>query len=213
MFGTTEAMRVFVVVLILGNALALLAGLSLLIVPQRVVKWLGLLTSNPLSMRRVTKRLEVTHDSERAMLRYPRALGVALLAGGGFILIKLSLFIAAVSVVDGGLMLRRLFPNSQLSAPLWQSLWSTTLAVVLIGAVLAVLIGGLALLRVQTLKKLSSLTNRWVSTRQAAKPVSRPYYGIDQLVGKRPQAWGGVITLLALYTLVMILWFARGVMG
>jgi hypothetical protein len=66
--------------------------------------------------------------------------------------------------------------------------------------------------RVETLKHLSSYADRWISTRQTAKPFSRPYYVIDHLVAERPKAWGGVITLLSIYALGMIAWFARGMM-
>ncbi len=207
---TLEVMRLLVVVLIAGNVLALAAGLSLLIAPRQVAQWLGLSSAHPLSVRRLTKSLEKPRDSEQAMLRYPRVLGGALLAGGIFVLIKWIVFLASLSVADGGRMLVRLFPGSAWSAPTWESLWVTLLVMVLVGAVLAILVGGLALVRVQTLKHFSSFANRWVSTRQAAKPISRPYYGIDRLVAEHPQVWGGVITLLSIYTLAMIAWFARG---
>lgn len=207
---TSELMRLLVVVLIAGNVLALAAGLSLLLVPRQVAKWLGLSSDHPMSIRRLTKALEQPRDGERAMLRYPRVLGGALLAGGIFVFIKWIFFVASLSVVDGGRMLVRLFPGSAWSAPIWESLWVTLLVLVLIGAVLAILMGALALVRVQTLRQFSSFASRWISTRQAAKPISRPYYGIDRLVAEQPQIWGGVITLLSIYTLAMIAWFARG---
>lgn len=211
MFGTiSEVTRLLVVVLVAGNVVALAAGLSLLLAPQRVAKWLEWSSDHPMSVRRLTKSLERPRDSEQTMLRYPRMLGGALLAGGIFVSVKWIFFLASLSVVDGGRMLMRLFPGNTWSAPTWESLWVTLLVLVLIGAVLAILVGGLALVRVQTLRRFSSFANRWISMRQAAKPVSRPYYGIDRLVAEHPQIWGGVITLLSIYTLAMILWFARG---
>ncbi len=206
---TSEVVRWLAVVLIVGNVLAFIAGLSLLVIPKRVAHWLGLRTAHPVSVRRLTKMLETPRDSERAILRYPRMLGLALFVGGIFIFLRWSSFVASLSVVEGGRMLMRLFPNS-LPAPAGEALWLTILIVILLGALLAMFVGGVALIRVQTLKKLSSFTNRWFSTRQAVKPVARPYYGIDRLVASNPQVWGGVIVLLSVYTLAMIAWFARG---
>jgi hypothetical protein len=210
MSGTTEVLRLFVIVLAVGNVLALAAGLALLLAPKRIAKWLGLRSAHPLSIRLLTKPFEKPRNSERVMLRYPRVLGAVLLAGGAFVMFKWTFFVSSLSVADGARMLHRLFPASTFSAPAWESFWVTALVLILLGAVLALLVGALALVRVQTLKNLSSFTNRWISTRRAVKPVSRPYYGIDRLVGQRPQVWGGIITLLAVYTLVMILWSARG---
>lgn len=212
MSGTTELTRVIVIVLIVGNVLAFAVGLSLLIAPRQIAKWFGLKSTHPLSIRRLTKPLERTRDSERVMLRYPRLLGSALLLGGLFVLLKWAFFVGSLSVADGGRMLGRLFIGTAWSTNVWESLWVTALAVVLLGALLAIILGGLALIRVQTLKSFSSLANKWVSTRRAAKPVSRPYYGIDRLIAERPQLWGGVITLLSLYTLIMIVWATRGLM-
>lgn len=212
MSDTSEVMRIFGAVLILGNLFALAAGVALLLAPHKVVTWLGLRSAHPMSVRRATKPLEIPRDSEKVMLRYPRALGVVLLVGGVFVLIKGSLFVSALSVADGAQMLARLFPAAPFGAIGWESLWILALALILIGALLAILVGLLALIQVQTLKKLSGFTNRWISTRRVAKPASRPYYGIDRFVATHPQTLGGVIAVLALYTLAMILWFGRGVM-
>lgn len=214
MSGTTlEVMRLFGFVLIAGNLIALAAGLALLVVPHKVITWLGLRSTHPASVRRLTKSLERPRNSEKVMLRYPRVLGVALLAGGIFVLIKSMLFISSLSVAEGAGLLARLFPTTAIGSVMWQSFWIATMALILLGAVLAILVGLLALLRVQTLKNLSGFTNRWVSTRQAVKPASRPYYGIDRFIAARPQVWGGIIALLAFYTLLMIIGFGRGFMG
>jgi hypothetical protein len=208
----SEVMRLFGYVLIAGNLLALAAGLALLISPGRVIGWLGLTSAHPVSVRRATKKLEIPHDSEKYMLRYPRVLGVALLAGGTYVLVKGSLFVSSLSVAEGARMLARLFPGAALGAALWESFWILALVLIVLGALLAILVGLLALLRVETLKNLSGFTNRWVSTRQAVKPASRPYYGIDRFVATHPQAWGIILALLSIYTLVMIVWFGRGVL-
>lgn len=212
MTGTaSEVMRLFGIVLILGNLFALAAGVALLLAPHKVITWLGLRTQHPLSVRRLTKVLDVPRNSDKVMLRYPRVLGAALLASGIFILVKGGLFVSTLSLVEGGRALALLFPGAAIPRVLWKSFWVVTMGVILFGALLAVLVGLLALLRVQTLKKLSSVADRWISTRRVIKPASRPYYGIDRFVATHPQALGGVIALLAIYTLGMIVWFNRSV--
>lgn len=207
MSGMSEVTRLLVVVLIIGNVLALVVGLSLLVVPRKVIKLFSLNSVHPMSFRRATKSLEKPVDSEKVMLRYPRVLGGTLLAGGLFVLVKWGMFVASLNVKDGGQTLMRFYVDSRLPAPVWESLWLSILVLILIGALAAIVIGLLALIKVQTLKKLSSFSNRWVSTRQAAKPVSRPYYGIDRFVATHPQALGGIIAVFSVYTLIMILWF------
>lgn len=207
MSGMSEVTRLLIVVLIIGNVLALVVGLSLLVVPRKVIKLFSLNSVHPMSFRRATKSLEKPVDSEKVMLRYPRVLGGTLLAGGLFVLVKWGMFVASLNVKDGGQTLMRFYADSRLPEPVWESLWLSILVLILIGALAAIGIGLLALIKVQTLKKLSSFSNRWVSTRQAAKPVSRPYYGIDRFVATHPQALGGIIAVFSVYTLIMILWF------
>jgi hypothetical protein len=208
MSGTyAEVMRLLVLVLLIGNVLALIVGLSLLIVPRSIVKLFSLNSVHPLSVRRATKSLEIPRDSEKVMLRYPRVLGGALLAGGIFVLIKWGMFVSSLNVKEGGQTLMRFYANTRWPAPVWESLWLSVLVLILLGALFAILMGVLALVKVQTLKNLSDFTNRWISTRQAAKPAARPYYGIDRFVATHPQALGGIISLLSVYALVMILWF------
>jgi len=209
MLTITPVLQLLVFALIIGNVLALFAGLSLLVAPKRIAKWLGLRAAHPLSIRLLTRPFERPRDSGKVMLRYPRLLGAILLVGGAFVLVRWISFLLTVTVADGARLLMRLFAGAALPQPVWESFWIVTLALILLGAALAILVGGLALVRVQTLKSLSHVTDRWISTRRAAKPASRPYYGIDRLVGENPQVWGGIITLLSIYTLVMIVWSVR----
>jgi len=53
-------------------------------------------------MRRITKPLEVSHQTDHVMLRYPRSLSVILLASAALILAKGTVFVSEPSVADGG---------------------------------------------------------------------------------------------------------------
>jgi hypothetical protein len=206
----SEVMRVLVWAVTIGNFVALVAGVALLVAPRDVVKWLGSRSSNPMSVRRLTKPLEKMLDLEGPMLRYSRVLGAALLAGGAFILVKWILFVSGIkSVAAGALLMARMFPDVTWHPVFWEILWVAMSALVLLGALLAVVVGLLALVRTQTLKQLSKLGNRWVSTRRATRSVAKPYYGIDRWIAAQPQLWGGAIALLSLYALAMMVWFTR----
>jgi hypothetical protein len=207
MSGMSEVSRIFIAILVAGNALALLAGLALVFAPKRVVALLGMRGAHPVSVRKVTKRLEVPRDAEKIMLRYPRILGGALLAGGVFVVIKWAFFVQSVTVASGGQILKQLFQNVNWSAPAWEMLWVSLLVIVLVGAALAIIVGLLAFTSANKLKKMSALANQWVSTRQAAK--AQPYYSLDRMMAARPQTWGVIISVLSLYTLAMLAYFTR----
>jgi len=207
--GGLEWLRYLVLILILGNILALVIGLMMTFAPQRLQAWLapgGAWTS----MRRLTKPLEIMREADATMLKYPRALGALLLAGAVFILVKGGLFVSEISGAQGGRMLARFFSGTTLAPPAWEMLWASAMLLILIGALAALAVGVLSAFKAETLRGWSALMNRWVSTRQAVKPAARPYYVLDEVVRHRPRVWGGVITLAAVYTLLMLAWFARG---
>jgi hypothetical protein len=207
---SAEMTRTLIVLITLGNIAALIAGIALLVAPRRVVKTLGSQSAHPASLRRLTKPLEKFLDIEGPMLRYSRLLGVALLVSGTFVLIKWSMFILALkSVSSGAFVIARLFPTVGLPGLVWEILWLVVSATVLLGAMSAIFVGTLALVRTQALKRVSRVAGRWISTRKASRPVSKPYYGIDRWIAANPQGWGGAIALLSLYSLVMIIWLTR----
>ncbi|MBI3897564.1 MAG: hypothetical protein HY308_04615 [Gammaproteobacteria bacterium] len=208
MSDASPMMHALVILLVLGNLLALVAGVLLMVAPRPMTKWLGLRASHPLSVRQLTKSLEKYRDAEGPILRYPHILGTALLIGGVYIFIRWGAFVASMSTADGGFTLMQMFPRVGWPRPAWEVMWLMLLMLILLGALAGIVIGGLALMRVETLKRLSKFTNRWVSTRKAAKPIARPYYGIDRMIGTRPQIWGGVIALVSVYTVTMIVWFS-----
>jgi hypothetical protein len=208
MSSSSEWLRVLVIVLAGGNLVALGVGALLLFKPQLTIEWLGLRSKNPTSVRRLTKVLEKQRDIDTPMMRYARPLGVLLCAGALYVLIAWSLFVAPLSLADGGHVLARMFAASW-PPVIAEWLWSVLLISVFLGAFLALAVGALAFVRADLLARMSKIANRWVSTRQAVKSVSQPYYGIDRLIAARPQVWGGVIAVLACYTLAMIFWSSR----
>ena len=201
-------MRVLIYLLIVGNLLALFIGVTMQVAPGKLHTWFGTWVGW-ITLRRVTKPLDIPRDTDRFILRYPRLRGATLVASASLILVKGALFVAPLSTAAGGQILARLFPATRLASAAWETLWLSSIWFLALGALLALAVGLLAWFRMDWLAGWSALSNRWISTRRVTKPAAKPYFGFDRWVHARPRLWGGVIILLTLYTLVMLVWFMR----
>ena len=163
-----------------------------------------------ISTRQITKPLETPRQADRTMLRYPRVLGAIMLASAALILIKAMIFISGVSAADGGSLLARLYSGVKLSAVAWEFIWVALIMIILLGAILAIVVGLMSLFKVGKLKDWAESANRWVSTRQLTKPLDMPHYHLDKMVSAKPRLWGGVITALAFFSSLVLWWFVLG---
>lgn len=203
-------MRTLIYLLIVGNLLALALGVTMQVAPGKLHSWFGT-WAGWITFRRATKSFDIPRDTDRFVLRYPRLLGAVLVASASLILIKGALFVAPLSTAAGGQVLARLFPAARLASTAWETLWLSSLWLLALGAVLALAVGLLAWFRMDWLAGWSALSNRWISTRRVAKPAATPYFGLERRVRARPRLWGGLITLLTLYTLAVLIWFVCAV--
>lgn len=207
---TPDSMLYYLVVLlIIGNVFAFGIGVLMLAAPQQLSAVFKF-SNRWISTRKLTKPLEKPRPTERAMLRYPRALGAILLASAALILIKGMIFVTGMSVEEGGRLLARLYGSADISGGLWESLWISLIAFIVLGALTAVVVGLMSIIRPGQLKHWGKSTDRWVSTRKLTKPLDTPHYQLDMLVVAQPRLWGGVITLLALFSAVVLWWFVLG---
>lgn len=198
-----------IVLLIIGNAFAFAVGVLMLAAPQQL-KGLSRISNRWISTRKLTKPLAKPRPTEHAMLRYPRVLGAVLLASAALILVKGMIFITDMSVADGGKLLAQLYGDLDLPGAMWESLWLGLVAFVTLGALLALALGLMSLFRPGVLGRWAGSANRWVSTRRLSKPLETPHYHLDRLVTARPRLWGGVITVLSLFSALVLGWFMRG---
>lgn len=201
-------MRTLIYLLIVGNLLALVLGVTMQVAPGKLHTWFGT-WAGWITFRRATKPLDIPRDTDQFVLRYPRLLGATLLASAALILIKGALFVAPLSTAAGGQLLARFFPATRLARGAWETLWLSSIWLLALGAVLALAVGLLAWFRTDWLTNWSALSNRWISTRRVAKPAAKPYFGLERRVRAQPRLWGGLITLLTLYTLAVLVWFVR----
>ena len=199
-----------VLLLIAGNLFAFFIGVLMLVAPQKLGGVFSF-ANRWISTRAMTKPLATPHQTDRTLLRYPRILGAILLVSAALILIKGTIFISAVSIPEGGRLIARLYSGVAFSSGVWELIWIGTIIVILLGAVLALVVGLMALFQLGTLRGWAETVNRWVSMRQASKPLETPHYPLDNLVRTQPRLWGGLITLLALFSAIVLWWFVRHV--
>lgn len=201
-----SALYYLILLLILGNLFAFLIGVLMLAAPQRLGD-VYKMANRWISTRRMTRPLETPHQTDRAMLRYPRVLGAIMLVSAALILIKGSIFLSSVSIADGGKLLARLYSGTQLSNGTWETLWLSLITIIVLGALLAAAVGLMSLFQLGKLKHWAEAANRWVSTRQLTKPLDMPHYHLDNLVSAKPRLWGGVIAVTAFFSTLVLWWF------
>lgn len=193
--------------LIAGNIFALLVGILMLAVPHRL-EALFKVSDRWVSTKRTFEPLDLMHDADRHVLRYPRVLGSVLVLGAIFILIRGGLFAARMDAVEGGRLLARVF-GGKLPPPAWEVLWITLVAFLLLGALLALVLGILSFYRMETLRRWSDIANRWVATHHLFDPLDTPNYTLNRVVHEKSRLWGALITAFALLALIALFWYLR----
>lgn len=193
--------------LIAGNVFALLVGILMLAVPQRLEALFNI-SDRWVSTQRAFEPLDLVHDSERHLFRYPHVLGGILVIGAAFILVRGGLLAANLDAVQGGRLLARIF-GAKLPPAAWEVLWLSLVAVLLLGALLALILGILSFYRLETLKRWSAAANRWVATRHLFEPLDTPYYVLNRIVHEKSRLWGALIVVFALGALTALIGYLR----
>ena len=204
----SSVVHYLILFLIAGNLFAIVIGVLLMAAPE----WMAVLrdfSNRWISTRQLTKPLDVPHETDHAMLRYPRTLGAIMLASGSLILVKGGLFVYGLSVTEGGRLLAHFFGVRNMTLSVWESLWLTLMSVIMLGALLALLVGVLSLFMTPTLERIVKIANTWLTVRRTLKPLTKPNYKFDRMVTGNPRLWGGAIVVVALYA-VAVLWWMLG---
>jgi len=135
------------------------------------------------SVRRLTNLWKKSATGAR-LLRYPRVLGADLI-GGVFVLIKWIILSLALSVVEGGRMLMQAVSQFGLVTDHARVVLGDVAVLVLLGAVLAMVVGGWRWC-VHTLRVFSSFTDRWCPHAKSRNGVT-PLLWYWPMVGTRPR--------------------------
>jgi hypothetical protein len=148
------------------------------------------------SMRRLTRPLDVTHDIDRVLYRHHRLIGVLVVTLSAFVLVSLGLGYDAKSW-------------SGLFDPRYREIERIvfdTVRVVLWGlALFSLLVGVTVFVRPSALKRIETLSNRWWTPRRATRALQREFHAPDQMVSGHPRAWGLGIAFISGVALVALL--------
>lgn len=185
--------------LIIGSIFALLLGLLFVLAPQQADA-LSLRYNRWLSLRRPSKFLEVTHETDHYFYRQHRVIGLFILFSASYILYRFAFDYDQTASVH---TLTSYLGNANVVAWLLEaSLWfllPISLLLTLFGAVLAI--------KPSLLKGLERQANRWISTRNIIQPIDKQNKTLDNLAHKNPHYLGWFLIFAASYNLSILLMF------
>ncbi len=190
--------------LVLGNAVAVLIGLLALCAP-RLLQRLNTAGNLWFSSRKMGRSLDSQIDTDHIFLKYPRVFGVLLILASVLILVKGGGYFIEVPVATGAQLIADLVPIQRSMQSIWEVVWLFSGMVILLGAVVGIVLGILALSRDDLLARLNTAASRNISTRRWSKTLDTVRPDFDKKLLKHPRLWGAVVTAFALYALVILL--------
>lgn len=184
------------VVLALATAIGLLAAPAQLRALARPLdRWR--------SLRPALGPLDKPHYTERRIYHHHRLIGTLIVIGAGYTLLRLSAI------------------DHQATLALLPSHWDNNLRALLaanaywfllVSNLIALFIGLAVYFRPSMLKHLETRSNRWVSTRQAIKPLDVSHGGLNAVLWNRPRLTGTFLLLGSLYIWSILLAYRHGIL-
>jgi hypothetical protein len=160
------------------------------------------------SARRALKIWETPFHWERFFYRHHRLFGVAILLATGWTLYYFVWVYSAERVYQvlglGGV--------AAATDP-WLGLLEGVIWVIRIASVLALLAGGVVLLRPSLLRRFEDTANGWFSTRQMIRPLERSYPMTDSYAARHPRLAGILISAICVYALASLALMLTGALG
>jgi hypothetical protein len=140
-----------------------------------------------ISTRRALKALEVPRSLEQRTRARRLWLGLALAAGGAYVLIVL------IWAFEGRRLAAALAPGATGTVAVEWARW-----VLVAGSALVVAVGLMMALAPRALEAFEAWSNRWVSSRQALQGADAMHLALDRLVEAFPRSAGVLILALSL---------------
>ncbi|MDO8988731.1 MAG: hypothetical protein Q7U91_03775 [Sideroxyarcus sp.] len=196
-------LRSAILFLLVGSLAGLVVGALLISSPQRL-RSAGNILNRWVSTRQLNKSLDRNVVLDSWLYRYRRASAWLILLGSGYILYAFTIDLdRAVAVIE--LSKRFTLPTDLVGA-----LLDALVLIALLGALLAVFVGLFLLLRPSLLWNFEQGANRWLSLRQALKPLEIQRGGADEFIFKYARRAGIALMVGSLYTLVLLsFWLVR----
>lgn len=170
--------------------LAFVVGLLLLVRPAVIIR-LNTRLGKRFSMRHATKFLEVPKNIDRLFYRHHIIMGVIISLTSAYVLYYFALVYDPTVIAE--------YAKSTANALVIDILINTLRVLMLICSAVILVLGIVILFRPSLLKRVELWANRWISTRQLARPLSTEKDQLNQLVYKYPHFIGLIITLVSLY--------------
>ena len=169
--------------------LSLIVGILLLLKPALIIQWNDRFQKS-YSMRQQTRSLELARNLDHYFYRHHRFIGTTITLVSGYIFYYFSMSFQnnMFSIIFSGY------------SPVILDLLADWLRILMLFVSTLTLIIGLTILfRPSGLKGFERWANRWISTRQAARPLTRQYHKLDQLLLSYPRMLGIIIVLFSVY--------------
>jgi len=195
-------LRSAVLFLMAGSLAGMLVGVLLLLNPQRLQR-ANLFLSRWVSTRKLNQSLERTVEFDSLFYRFRRTSGVLTLLGSLYILYYFTVTLNRTSAVAGFSV------YFKLSATVIEGVLDAVVMTALAGALFAAFVSLFLLLRPSMLRDFELGANRWVSFRQALKPLERKRERVDEYVFKYGRQAGVMLMLGSLYTLVLLTYWLQ----
>lgn len=187
-----DFMHVFALLVLL---LSLAIGLILIFRPALIIQWNNRFQKK-YSLRQQTKVLEEQRNYDRLFYRHHRI-------AGAFIALPSAYIFYYFSMVFATDMFSTIMPGYNTSILAIMADWLRLM--MLFVSTLTLIIGITIFLRPSSLKSFEAWSNRWISTRQAARPLAKEYQKLDQLVLAHPLIVGIALVILSIYSVISLI--------
>lgn len=173
-----------------GGIFCIAVGFGLIVFQDKMPKFFEVM-NRWVTFRRHFKAMAVPRDIWPALQKYRRLVAFAIIAGAIFSLVSLLTRIDTHAVA-ALFALRMHGPR-----PFVQWIVDSAWWLLLLGSVLAIVVGTMLVFSPQPLAALEKLSSRWISTRELSKGADAMHMTLDQWVAAHPKRAGWIIVVLA----------------
>lgn len=180
--------------LAVGLALALIAGVLLVLAPERALAFAARL-NREYSVGWLQRLLDAPRTTEPWIYRSHRTVGSVLVIATAYFFLRLADGLSAETIA---LLFGRLGPEPVIDVLAW-----TAFVVLLAGNAIGLLIGVVVFVRPSALKSAEDWANRWIASDRATAVLDRSDDRAEGLVHRYPRRVGAVVIAASLYVAVI----------
>ncbi|MCK9396329.1 MAG: hypothetical protein M0Q44_12150 [Methylobacter sp.] len=176
-----------------GSIVGILVGAAMLLKPEQLMR-LNQQVSRWVCTEKIAAQLDCRRRIEPFVYRHHRLIGAAILIGAVFVL-HTFLFRYNLRVIS------TLIPENYW----WLS--DALVTMLLIGGVLAALVGGIVLTKPSLLRDIETSANRWICTEHVSSWINSKHHFIERFFFRYHRFFGALIMTASLYVLVALRYY------